>query len=126
MTTDCRYEARYEVDRERLRGPGLALLAGGLALAHLPASVGLPCPLRSLTGIPCPFCGLTTSVRSLLGGQLRQAALAAPLGLLAVVLAVVAVAGIGPARYRLGHRTLLVALAAEWLFELHRFHALGL
>jgi hypothetical protein len=93
-------------------------------LAHLPGSVGLPCPLRSLTGVPCPFCGLTTSVRAALGGHLDRAIGAAPLGLVVVGLALLAVSGRGPRTIRVPVPVLLALLVAEWVFELHRFHVL--
>jgi hypothetical protein len=115
---------RYELDLSRLRAPGATLLVGGIVLAHLPVGVGLPCPLRTLTGVPCPFCGVTTSVRATLGGHLVTALGAAPLGVAAVVAAVVAVVGRGPRTLRVPSVLLGALLAGEWLFELHRFHVL--
>ena len=114
--------ARYQVDCSRLRAPAAGLLLGGLVLAHLPSGVGIPCPLRSLTGIPCPFCGMTTSVRALGGGHVSAGLRAAPLGLLAVFLALVTVAGAVPKSVRLRLPVLAVVVAAEWIFELVRFH----
>ncbi len=112
----------YPVDLTGIRRPAAALIAGGLVLAHLPTGVGIPCPLRTLTGVPCPFCGLTTSIRSACGGHLTAAAQAAPLGLLVLATAVAAVAGLLPRTTRLPRIPLVVLLAGEWVFELHRFH----
>ena len=114
--------ASYSVDVRRLRWPGAALLAGGAILAHLPSGVGLPCPFRMLTGLPCPLCGVTTSVRQLLGGHPLAAFDAAPLGLGVVALAGLAVTGLGPSRMRLPVVVWTAILLAEWTFELHRFH----
>jgi hypothetical protein len=116
--------ARYEVNLSHLRIPAAGLLAGGLVLAHLPSGVGLPCPLRTLTGIPCPFCGLTTSVRALGGGHVGAGFRAAPLGLLAVVLALVTLFGVVPKRLRLPLPLLVAVIGGEWIFELVRFHVL--
>jgi hypothetical protein len=116
--------ARYEIDLTRLRVPGAALLVGGALAAHLPEAWGLPCPLRATTGVPCPFCGTTTSVRDALGGHLGPAVAAAPLGLAVIVLAVLGVLQLGPARLRVPVVVLCGLLAAEWVFELHRFHVL--
>jgi hypothetical protein len=116
--------ARYEVDASHLRVPAAGVVVGGLVLAHLPSSVGLPCPLRTLTGVPCPFCGLTTSVRALGGGHLGASFRAAPLGLLVVGFALVALTGRIPGRLRLPVPALAVAVAGEWIFELFRFHVL--
>jgi hypothetical protein len=114
--------APYELEVGRLRKPALVLLAGGLVLAHLPTGVGLPCPLRALTGVPCPFCGVTTSVRATLGGHLRAGLSAAPLGLLLVAAAFAITLRLGPATIRIVRPLLIFAVAAEWAFELHRFH----
>jgi len=116
--------ARYEVDTSRLRIPAAGLVMGGMVLAHLPSSVGLPCPLRALTGVPCPFCGLTTSLRALGGAHLSTAVRAAPLGIVIVVAAAVTLLGRLPTRIRLPVPLLAVAVAGEWIFELARFHIL--
>jgi hypothetical protein len=112
--------ARYEVDCSHLRVPAAGLVFGGLVLAHLPSSVGVPCPLRALTGVPCPFCGLTTSVRAVGGGHLSAALLAAPLGVVVFGAAVVRMMGLGPKRIQIP--VPVVAMAGEWIFELFRFH----
>ena len=116
--------ARYEVDLSRLRVPGVALLAAGTLAAHLPGAWGVPCPLRATTGVPCPFCGLTTSVRDVLGGRVGAAVAAAPLGIVVIAVAVLGVLGLGPTRLRIPLVALVALAAGEWAFELHRFHVL--
>ncbi len=114
--------ASYEVDVRRLQKPAVIFLAGGLVLAHLPAGVGLPCPLRTLTGVPCPLCGVTTSVRDTLGGHLRAGLSAAPLGLVLIALAVAIALRLAPGKVNFFRPLLIVGVVAEWGFELHRFH----
>jgi hypothetical protein len=119
--------APYEIDVRRVRKPAAIFLAGGLVLAHLPAGVGLPCPLRALTGVPCPFCGVTTSVRATLGGHVRAGLDAAPLGLLLIAAAVAIALRLGPAHVRFLRPIVVVAIVgivAEWCFELLRFHTI--
>jgi uncharacterized protein DUF2752 len=112
----------YQVDTSHVRVPAAGLLLGGLVLAHLPSGVGIPCPLRSATGVPCPFCGLTTSVRAVGGGHLSTSLRAAPLGLLAVAVAFLALIGALPRTLRLPLPVVAVGLGAEWIFELARYH----
>lgn len=117
-----RAAAHYELDCSGLRLAALAVVGGGLVLAHLPAGVGLPCPFRALTGLPCPFCGLTTSLRALGGGRPSAAVRAAPLGLVVAAAAVASLVGVLPKRIRLPVPVLALAVGGEWLYELIRFH----
>jgi Protein of unknown function (DUF2752) len=114
--------ARAEIDLMPMRWLGGAMLALGAVLPHLAGNPGLPCPLRSTTGVPCPLCGMTTSVKATMRGDLGAAASANPFGILAVVVAVILL--LRPAWRRAQVSTLAVAAAASvsWLFELHRFH----
>lgn len=106
-------------DRDIRLGAGL-LLGAAAVRAALPGEHGLPCPLRTLTGIPCPLCGMTTSVTETVELDVRDAVAANPAGVALVALALTIV--LGPGR-RLAVRSSLVyfALAAMWLWELHRF-----
>jgi hypothetical protein len=114
----------YVVTTTQLRRPGGAILAGSIVVAHLPTAVGLPCPLRTLTGVPCPFCGTTTALRALAGGHVTQSLAAAPLGVVVAATAVLAVTKRLPARIVLPWPALVLGLAAEWAFELVRFHVI--
>ncbi|HEX9066115.1 MAG TPA: DUF2752 domain-containing protein [Streptosporangiaceae bacterium] len=96
---------------------------------------GVPCPFRALTGVPCPFCGLTTATVALAHGQVATAAATSPLVCLVAILIVGTVpvlaarsAGLmsppRPASGRTRRRitvTVGVAVALNWLFELHRY-----
>ena len=113
-----------EIDVVPLRWLGGAMLALGAALPHVPGNPGLPCPLRTLTGVPCPFCGLTTSVKATLHGDLHRAVAANPFGILAVLVAVVLMVRPGWRRVRVPILALTAGGAASWLFELHRYHFL--
>src|SRR6202043_1654367 len=89
-----------DVDLVPLRWGGAAMLALGLALPHLPGNPGVPCPLRTLTGVPCPLCGMPTSAKAVVGGQLGAAVRANPFGILAVLAAVLLVLRPGARRLR--------------------------
>ena len=88
-----------------LRDRRVALILTAVAAAQLGATLcgleGWSCPLKSLTGVPCPGCGLTRGAVALLRGEWRESVAAhafAPL--LVLVLAVVAVSALLPARRR--------------------------
>lgn len=104
-----------------LRWAGGIMLGAGLVMSRLPAGVGLPCPLRTLTGVPCPLCGMQTSVKAVLVGDLGRAVAANPAGLVAVVVAVVLLAT-RPEGIRLPPPPVVIAvLATLWVFQLMRF-----
>ena len=108
------------LDFTGLRTAGVAMLGLGAVLPLLPASPGVPCPLRTLTGVPCPMCGMSTSVEAVLRLDLHGALAANPAGLLAVAVAVLLLI-VRPGRLRIPVFVVPLALAAMWLFELHRF-----
>ena len=114
--------ARIDVDLQPLRYLGAAMLALGVLLPHLPGDPGLPCPLRTTTGVPCPLCGMTTSVKAALRGDLHAAFTANPFGILAVVTAFVLLARPAWRRLQLPAGLLLGGGLMAWLFQLHRFH----
>ena len=108
------------LDPTGLRSAGLAMLGLGAVLPLLPGNAGLPCPLRTLTGVPCPLCGMSTSVEAVVRLDLHGALTANPAGLLAVAIAI-ALLVVRPRRLRIPIYIVPLALAAMWLFELHRF-----
>lgn len=114
----------YAVDTTHLRTPAAGLLGASVVLAHLPTSVGVPCPLRTMTGVPCPFCGTTTALRALGGGHVTQSLAAAPLGITLVAASLVAVTKLLPARMLIPWPLVVAGIGGEWVFELFRFHIL--
>lgn len=124
VAVGARLTHRGPLDVGGLRHVGGLMLAAGVLLPALPGHPGLPCPLRAITGVPCPFCGMTTSVEATVHGHLGVAATANPVGILAVVVAVVLLVT-RPATVRLPPAWVLgVGVLAMWLFELHRFRLL--
>ena len=114
--------AGMDFDLRPLRYLGGAMLVLGLALPHLPGDPGVPCPLRTFTGVPCPFCGLTTSVKAVLGGQIHAGWAANPFGLVAVAVSVALLLRPRWYRARLPAAVVGGAVTVSWLFQLHRFH----
>ena len=109
-----------ELDPADLRTAAAVMLAGAAALPILPGHPGLACPLRALTGVPCPLCGMTTSVESTVRLDLDAALRANPAGVVLVVLALALLIA-RPRRLGLPSLAIPAALAAMWVFELHRF-----
>lgn len=99
------------------------MLAGGALLAFAPIHPGLLCPLRASTGVPCPACGMTTSIKECLRGDLAGAWAANPGGIAAVGVAL-AVVIIRPAAIRVRWSTVALVVAAMWIFQLFRFSVL--
>jgi len=96
------------------------MLPAAVVLPLLPGHPGLACPLRTLTGIPCPLCGMTTSVEATVRLHLRDALAANPGGV-ALAVAAIALLVLRPRRLAVPSVVIPLALAAMWLFELHRF-----
>ena len=111
---------RIRLDDPDLRLGAAFLLGAAAARAALPGHAGLPCPLRTLTGIPCPLCGMTTSVTDTVELDVRDAVVANPGGIALVVLALAVLLGPGR-RFAVRSGLVYFALAAMWLWELHRF-----
>ncbi len=100
------------------------MLALGVMLPHVPGDPGLICPLRATTGVPCPFCGLTTSVKAVLSGHGHNAWAANPFGVLIVAFAAALLLRPRWRQLSLPSVTVVTAVSASWLFELHRYHFL--
>src|SRR5882762_5108755 len=106
-----------------IRTSGLALIAAGAAVSASGIHPPLVCPLRAVTGVPCPLCGMTTSVEATLHGDLGAAFAANPAGVVALA-AAVAVQLVRAPQVALPRVLPVSAVAAMWLFELHRFGVL--
>ncbi len=115
MTTATR------VSLSDLRVAGVLMLAAGVVRGVAHSSLGLPCPLRAITGVPCPLCGMTTSVTAAATGHLRDAAVANPAGLVAVVVALVLVLRPRLESVDLPRWAIPAALAVMWIWQLFRF-----
>jgi hypothetical protein len=103
-----------------LRPAGAAMVAVAAVLPALPGEPGVPCPLRLLTGVPCPLCGMTTSVVATVHLHLGDALAANPMGVVAVLVALVLLVS-RPRAFRVPSLVAYAALAGMWAFELHRF-----
>jgi hypothetical protein len=118
------FSSSIDLDLAPFRWAGGAMVALGVLLPHLPGNPGVPCPLKTLTGVPCPLCGMTTSVKAVMGGHLRAALVANPFGVLAVVAAAWLLLRPQAARLRLSSVLLVAGVVASWGLQLHRFHFL--
>jgi hypothetical protein len=108
------------LDPVDLRTAAAVILAGAVTLPLIPGHPGVACPLRTLTGVPCPLCGMTTSVEDTVRLDIGAAVRANPAGLVLVVLALTLLV-VRPRRLGLPSFAIPIALAAMWVFELHRF-----
>src|SRR4051794_36179100 len=108
------------LDPRDLRTSATVMLAAAVALPVLPVHNGVACPLRTITGVPCPLCGMTTSVEAAVRFDFRAAFAANPAGIALVVLAL-ALLVVRPRRVEVPSFAVPAALAAMWVFELHRF-----
>ena len=112
---------RATVDLTGLRPAGAVMLGAAAVLSAAPGDQGIPCPLRALTGIPCPLCGMTTSVTEAVRLDLADAWAANPVGIAAVVVAIVLLVLKRPTELPVPWWLVGSALGGMWLFQLHRF-----
>lgn len=94
-----------------------------VTLPLVPGYPGVPCLLRTFTGVPCPFCGMSTSVKEAVRLQLREAWMANPAGI-AAVLATALLIVFRPRRVTLPALIIPAVLASMWVFQLVRFSIL--
>lgn len=113
--------ATTRIDLRDIRIAGAVMLGAGLVRGLMHSSVGVPCPLRTLTGVPCPLCGMTTSVSAAATLDLRAAVAATPAGVLAVLLALVLVARPRVRSLEVPRWAIPTALIAMWVWQLFRF-----
>ena len=116
--------AVQRVELRDLRYAGGAMLVLGAARGFAHSTLGVPCPLRSLTGIPCPLCGMTTSVSAAASGHLATAFFANPAGLVAVAVAITLLVVPRRKTADLPGWLLPAALVLMWVWELFRFHVI--
>jgi hypothetical protein len=109
-----------EVDPREVGVAAAAVLGASALLRLVPGHPEVVCPLRATTGVPCPLCGLTTSIEATLRLDLGDAVAATPAGIAAVAAAIVVLV-LRPARLPVPAALLYGALAAMWLYQLHRF-----
>ena len=116
--------ATQRIDLRDVRVAGALMLGAGIVRGAMHSSLGLPCPLRTVTGVPCPLCGMTTSVSAAATGHLGTALAANPAGLVAVVLAVVLVVRPRMQSFDLPRWALPAALISMWVWQLFRFNVI--
>lgn len=110
------------VDAGRLRAAGAAMLGiAALRGSVIPASLGPPCPLRTLTGIPCPFCGMTRGVTAAVHGHLGASLAFNPAGILAVAFAVFLLVAWRVRRITYATWLVPVVLGLMWSYQLFKY-----
>ena len=109
------------IDVTGVRWAGAAMIGLGVTLPLLPHNPGPACPLRAVTGLPCPACGMTTAVKAILSGHIHSSIAANPFGVVAVAVALVLLVRPRVRQVALPYAPLMLALAASWAWELHRF-----
>ena len=120
------YDPTIDAHVSRLESAGLVTAGvGAAAVLASTASIGLPCPLLSVTGVPCPACGMTRVGSALARGDVGLALATDPAGVVVVavlgalaLLAVLTSVGRRPAlpwlRAPVITATLAAALAVHW------------
>ena len=109
------------IDLKPLRVAGAGMLAVAAVRPWLPATLGPPCPLRTVTGVPCPFCGMSRGVTALVHGQLSAAFTYNPGAFLVVAMAIVLLVAWRWQRVRIPMWAVFVFFAALWAFQLFKY-----
>jgi hypothetical protein len=118
--TALTHDRRVRVDVAGLRWAGTLMLAAGVVWPLHPPALDVPCPFRAATGIPCPLCGMTRSVTSTVHGDVHEALVSNPAGILAVVVAVLLLVWRRPRSLTLPPWAVPAGIAALWSFQLLR------
>lgn len=109
------------VDLKPLRYAGAAMLAIAAVRPLLPATLGPPCPLRTVTGIPCPFCGMTRGVTALVHGHVSAAFGYNPGAFLVVATALVLLIAWRWQRVRIPVWAVFLFFALLWAYQLFKY-----
>jgi len=109
------------IDLKPLRVAGAGMFAVAAVRPWLPATIGPPCPLRTVTGVPCPFCGMTRGVTALVHGQLSAAFSYNPGAFLVVAMALVLLVAWRWQRVRIPMWAVFVFFATLWAFQLFKY-----
>jgi hypothetical protein len=109
------------IDLKPLRVAGAGMLAVAAVRPWLPATIGPPCPLRTVTGIPCPFCGMTRGVTAIVHGNFSAAFGFNPGAFLVVAMALVLLVAWRWQRVRIPMWAVFVFFAALWSFQLFKY-----
>ncbi|HKA92485.1 MAG TPA: DUF2752 domain-containing protein [Acidimicrobiia bacterium] len=109
------------IDLKPLRVAGAGMFAVAAVRPWLPATLGPPCPLRTVTGVPCPFCGMTRGVTALVHGQVSAAFSYNPGAFLVVAMALVLLVAWRWQRVRIPMWSVFVFFAALWAFQLFKY-----
>ncbi len=97
------------------------MLAVAAVRPWLPATIGPPCPLRTVTGVPCPFCGMTRGVTAIVHANFSAAFGYNPGAFLVVAMALVLLVAWRWQRVRIPMWAVFVFFAALWAFQLFKY-----
>ena len=117
--------ARVAIRRRDARRIIWLVLGAGLVNALLPSHARLGCPLRALTGVSCPVCGSTSSVASLIRGDVIGSVRANAMPLGGLLAAASLARGAPEEEIVVQLRTLVVVVACLWALVLVRANAPG-
>jgi hypothetical protein len=113
--------AALGIDLKPLRVAGAGMLAIAAVRPWLPATLGPPCPLRTVTGVPCPFCGMTRGVTALVHGHVSDAFTYNPGAFLVVAMAIVLLVAWRWQRVRIPVWAVFLFFAVLWAFQLFKY-----
>ena len=109
------------IDVKPLRVAGAGMLAIAAVRPWLPATLGPPCPLRTVIGVPCPFCGMTRGVTALVHGHVSAAFTYNPGAFLVVAMALVLLVAWRWQRVRIPLWAVFLFFAVLWAYQLFKY-----